>query len=312
MTNFDNIDFSSLEETDFSVGNKQEQTERLSYLGGGKQTWPIDVRIVVNMSNKDEAKPFIDTHIHEYIANDQYVRIPCARAAGQVCAICDAHWDHKNQADKLAARGGNAEGSEVHAEWKRHTTLAKAFEQKKRFSMLAVLKGDTKISVLEAKTMLTKEIFGDKFKNKAGAIAEIKSYGVPVFNPHEPTGWLTLGKSGTGLATTYTAKPSLLTKIVGKKKEEQLVEEPLHPLILEKFQDMSKLPALSRSFKEKLWSPEELENYVASEGTELPGRIVEQMKKWSSKKGQSSTESTAQTETKTSATVSNFDMFDAF
>lgn len=311
MTSFDSIDFSALEEADFSVGAKQNETERMNYLGGGKQTWPIDVRILVNMINKDEARPMIETHIHEYIVNDQYVRIPCARAAGLVCAICDAHWDHKGQSDKLAARGGNAEGSADHVEWKKHSALAKQFEQKKRFSMLAVLKGDTKVSILEAKTQLTKEIFGDKYKDKAGAVAEIKSYGVPVYNPSEPTGWLTLNKTGTGLATTYTAKPALITKIVGKKKEEQLVEEPVHPLILEKFQDMSKLPALSKSFKEKLWSPEEMENYVASAGTELPSRVAEYLAKWSKKKTGAPGADAAEAKP-ASVSTANFDMFDAF
>lgn len=296
IENFDNFDFSALEENDFSVGNKANTFEKMNYIGGSKQTWPIDVRIVVNMVNKDEAKPYHENHFHEYIVNDQYVRVPCARAVGEVCAICDAHWDHKAKAEKLATRGANSEAHEEHAAWKRHTTLAKQFEQKKRFSVLVVLRGDNKISILDSKPQLTKKIFGDKFKNEPGAIAEIKSYGVPVFNPNEPTGWLTLGKTGQGLGTVYSAKPALLTKIVGKKKEEQLVEEALHPQVLEKFQDMSKLPALHKMIKDRLWTPEEVENYVASEGTQLPTKVLESLQK--RKGGQTSGQSTPPSESK--------------
>lgn len=282
---FDSIDFSSIEEGDFSVGKPLTTTEKLNFIGGSKQNWPIDVRIIVNMVNKDEAKPYHESHFHEYVENDQYLRIPCSRSVGQTCPICDAHWDHKGNADKLAARGAGVSGHEDHAEFQKQTILAKKFEQKKRFSMLAVVRGDTKVSILESKPQLTKAIFGDKFKGTAGAIAELKSYGVPVFSPTEPTGWLTLSKSGQGLTTTYTAKPAAVIKTVGKKREEQLIEEELHPMVVEKFKDMTKLPALYKRNFENQWSSEELENYVLSGGTQLPGRVVENLAKWSKKKG---------------------------
>jgi hypothetical protein len=274
-------DFAALEEVDFSIGGKtnQEPFEKMNYLGGSKQSWPIDVRILVNPISKDEMKPSIESSFHEYIVNDQYVRIPCARSVEEVCPICDAYWEHYEVAKKMEVMGASSEEHPKHAEWKRHKTLEKQFKQQKRFSMLVVLRGDNKVSILETKPQLTKAIFGDRYKQKAGAISEIKSYGVPVFNPAESTGWLTLNKTGEKLNTTYTAKPATHIKIDGRKKSEELVEEALHPQVLEKFQNPDKLPKLFASFKSRVWSREELENFVASDGTQLPAREQERLAK---------------------------------
>lgn len=275
----ENFDFSLLEEEDFAVGKKTNSFEKISYVGGKGTTWPVDVRILVNMSSKDEARPYHENHIHEHIVNDNYVRIPCARSIGQKCAICDAHWEHKNESEKLEARGAKSESNPLHGEWRKHTALMKLYKQKQRFSMLVAVRNDNKISVLDAKPQLTKAIFGDKFKGAVGAIDELKRYGVSIFNPNEKTGWLTLNKTGQGLATSYTAKPALHTKINGRKKEEELVEEPLHPLILEKFKDMTKLIALNKMIKDRMWSEEEVQAYVDSSGTVIPSRISDFFKK---------------------------------
>jgi hypothetical protein len=275
-----NIDFSSLEEADFSVGKGGSQDrERITWLGSSRQTWPLDVRFVVNMINKDEARPYHENHFHEYIVNDNYVRVPCPRAIKQTCPVCDAYWDHKKSVDKLTTIGASAEGHPEHGVFKRHQTLMKKFEQKKSFASLVVVKGDNKISILASKPQLTKQIFGDRDKGVTGALNELKAYGVPVFNPAESTGWLTLNKTGTGLGTVYSAKPTLISKIVGKKKEEQLVEESLHPQVVEKFKDMTKLPALNKMIQERMWSQEELENYVESDGTQLPSKVAEYLAK---------------------------------
>lgn len=290
MSNTLEIDYSSLEEADFSLGGKPvQEVERTNYLGGAKQTWPIDVRILVNPVSKEEMKPNHENSFHEYVVNDVYVRIPCARSIGEVCPVCDAYWEHREAVQKLEILGANSEEHPRHSEYRRHKTLEKQFKQQKRFSMLVALRGDNKVSILEAKPQLAKAIFGDRFRNEPGAIAEIKSFGVPVFNPSEPTGWLTLNKTGEKLNTRYSAKPSTHLKIDGRKKSEELVEEDLHPSIREKFENPEKLPKVYSMIKSRVWSREELENYVASDGTQLPAREMERLSKRKSVTGSKNT-----------------------
>jgi len=273
------FNFDALETTDFSVGKPSVEKERHNWIGGAKQSWPLEVRVVVNMSTPEDSKPFMDASFHEFIDGDSYYRIPCLRSVGEVCPVCDAHWDHKKQQDLLTAQGAVMESHPLHVEWKKHMFLSKKFEQRKNFLMLAVVRGDDKVSILSAKTQLTKRIFGDKYKNLPGAIDELKAYGVPVFNPNEGTGWLILTKTGQGLSTTYNAKPAMITKITGKSKTEQIVEEALSPKVIELFKDMSKLPSLSKIIRERLWTSEEMENYVASGGVQVPKSVSDFLNK---------------------------------
>lgn len=273
------LNFDALENTDFSVGKKSNETEKLNWLGGAKQTYPLDMRILINMSNPDEANPYFDASFHEYIDGTGYYRIPCMRSVGEVCPICDHYWDHKKHSEQLAVQGAQAENHPLHVKWKQHEFLKKKFQQKKGYLMLVALKGDDKISVFSTKTQQIKAIFGDAYKKLPGAIDELKSYGVSVFNPYEVTGWISLNKSGQGLQTTYSAKPSLISEIKGKMKTEKIMEEPLHPKVIEAFKDMGKLPALRKRIQDSLWSQEELETYIISGGIEIPERVKEILNK---------------------------------
>jgi len=275
MQNLDPIsfDYSAIEEGDFSVGNKG-QGELVNYLGNAKTTWPLDVRLVVNTSSSAEAKPYHENHFHECMIGEQYIRVPCARVVGQSCMICDAHWSHRDQATQLETRGGKSENHPLHGEYMRHFTLAKMYKQQQRYAMLAVVRGDNKISWLETKPSLTKSIFGDKKKGVKGAVDAIKEFGVSVYNPFEATGWLKLSKTGIGLDTVYAASPTLTTKIENKRKSEELTEEKLHPSLIEKFKDPSKLLKINETIMSKLWSEEEIHAYVESAGTQVPERVL--------------------------------------
>lgn len=264
--------FSSFEDSDFSVG-KGEDREKLNFLGGKKTQWPLDVRVVINPLG-EEALPYHETHMHDLMIGDKYSTIPCNRSMGKTCSICDASWDHKEKADNLEATGAKQETSKNHESWKKHMTLSKLFQQKKKYSILTVVRGENRFSVLQAGPALTKAVFGDKRKNEKGAIDEVKSYNVTVYNPFEPTGWVTMKRAGSGLNTVYSANASVTVQMNGKKKEELLTEEALHPTILERLGTPETMPKLKELFKSKAWSDEELQAYVDSGGSAVPDRVM--------------------------------------
>lgn len=276
---FSSLDFSALEEADLSLGQKGNKFEKINYLGRSKQTWPLEVRLLVNPINSDEKKTHIDTTTHFSNINDAFVSIPCARSVGQICPICDAYWDHQKHSKVLETQGAALETHPKNAEYIKAAALAKIFEPKRMYQTLAVVRGDDKISILELKPSLAKAIFGDSYKKSAGAITDFKSYGVPFLDPREKTGWLSLSKTGTGFQTTYSAKVATSVKIEGRTKSEVLVESDLHPAVLEKFKDLSSLPAVYKIQKDRVWTQEELSAYVASEGTQFPDHVNEYLSK---------------------------------
>jgi len=270
----ENFDYTMLENEDFSVGKQKEQREKVNYVGGAKNTtWPLTLRVVVNQ-HVAKPRPYVENHFHEYTLNGEYMRIPCARSVGKSCAICDAHWKHRDEAAKLEQTGAKASGHKMHEKYLNHATLAKAFEQKRRFAALVVLRGDDKVSVLDAKTSLIKAIFGDASKKIPGAVHKFKDYNAQVYNPAEPTGWLVLNKTGEKLDTRYFADLCVESKMVGRQKTEMLYEQPLSNSVKERLKDPEKMIDLTQMIASRLWSEDEVAAFVASEGTELPSRLL--------------------------------------
>lgn len=268
------FDFAMLENEDFSVGKQKEQREKINYVGGAKNTtWPLTLRIVVNQ-HAAKPRPYVENHFHEYTLNGEYMRIPCARSVGKTCSICDAHWKHREETQKLEAVGAKAPGHKMHEKYLQSSTLAKVFEQKRRFAALVVLRGDDKISVLDAKTSLIKAIFGDASKKIPGAVHKFKDYNAQVYNPAEPTGWLILNKTGEKLDTRYFADLCVESKMVGRQKTEMLYEQQLSNSVKERLKDAEKMIDLSQMIASRLWSEDEVAAFVASGGTELPSRLM--------------------------------------
>ena len=270
----ENFDYSLLENEDFSVGKQKEQREKINYVGGAKNTtWPLTLRVVVNQ-HVGKPRPYAENHFHEYTLNGEYMRIPCPRSVGKTCSICDAHWKHRDEAVKLEEMGAKAPGHKMHEKYLNHSTLAKSFEQKRRFSVLVVLRGDDKISVLDAKTSLIKSIFGDAGKKISGVVHKFKDYNAQVYNPSEPTGWMVLNKTGEKLDTRYSADLCVESKMVGRQKTEMLYEQTLPNSVKDRLKDPEKMIDLVQMFASRLWSEDEMAAFVASGGTELPERLL--------------------------------------
>lgn len=266
--------FENLEQTDFAVGNeKKSDAARTNYIGSKTSPFPSDVRFVVNTSVKEEMKPFHKADTHETTINGKYVTFPCLRNFNETCAVCDAHWSHREEAQKLENVGAKSEGHKQHGEWKKQTTLTKLFQQRKKFLALCVIRGENRFSVLNQGPALFKAIFGDPVKGVKGAKDEILAYGESFLDHRTNTGWITLNKTGTGLDTLYTAAPRVETKVVNKAKTQVLHEEPIHPDLVAALTDPVAVPKLLTDFAARKWSQEEMRAFVESEGTKLPEKV---------------------------------------
>jgi hypothetical protein len=265
-----------IEGTDTSVSKKtgESKFEKPPMLPAGKnQVWPIIGRLLVNRL-KSEAKPYHTTHDHGLEIGGQYINVPCYKALGQKCPFCEAYWAAFEDVKKLKSQGAENDKApeELQLQLKRAQVVVKMLKQRQRFAVLWALPKDPTVYMFFMGTMLLKAIFGDSDKKKAGVVQELKdSYKVPIYNAGEPTGWISCNRSGQGLETEYTAKVAVREVIEGRKKTEELMEEPLHQTVIEKA-EKNDLPRILEYFTSRFWSVEEMENFIDSNYTALPKR----------------------------------------
>jgi hypothetical protein len=269
------LSLEDIENQDFMQGkDAKEKVERTPFLPVKGQNWPINLRILVNPVATELGRPVHEANVHPIQVNGKWVNIPCPRTLGKRCYMCDKRWNAIDELKQLEAIGAKAEGHPENGQWRKYYAISETYKQKRQSIFLAALPNDPKVYMFYAGPALVNAIFGDKRKNIPGALHEIKEYGVSLFSPSQPSGWLSLNKTGQKLDTVYTAKALTKTVVEGKSKVLRLHEEMLHEDIQKLFEDPTKLPRILESYKGRMWSEEEIQAFVDSEATILPERIA--------------------------------------
>jgi len=275
MSAVETYSLDDIEGGDHSVGSSSdEKSERTPSLPAKGQSWPFDIRVIVNPIKSEFGRPFHETPVHIIYMGGKYINIPCPRGFGKVCPMCDKRWNAEDSKKDLEGKGAISEGSPLHNQWLKEKAIIDMYKQRKQFTFMAAKRNDPSIYFFYAGPALTKAIFGDRRKNLSGAIHAIKEYRVSVYAPSEATGWITVNKTGKGLDTVYSSSATTVSKIVGRTKTEELLEEALDNEVVKRFADVESLPRVWESFMKKAWSQEEIENFVASDGAVLPDRIA--------------------------------------
>jgi hypothetical protein len=275
MTKEGNYSFDDFENTETEVGaDKSAAAERVPFLPAKGQKWPFDVRILVNPIASELGKIYHETNVHPIQVGGKWLNIPCPRSLGKTCYMCDTRWGSEDRRKELEAIGAGASAHPEHNEFKKHENIIALFKQKKQYMFMAALRNDPKLYFFYAGPALIKSMFGDKAKATKGAVASFKEFGVSAFNPNNTTGWITVNKTGQKLDTVYTATPTVQTVVKDRVKSEMLVEEALHPDVVNAFSNIEGLPRVLESFKNRMWSEDEIQTFVDSACTVVPERIA--------------------------------------
>jgi hypothetical protein len=258
-----------------SKGGAVTKYEKPPILPKGKdQVWPILARLIVNRTGA-EAKHYHECHDHQLEVNGKWITVPCYKSKGQKCPFCEAYWGSRKNAETLKGKGAEAEGAsdELRIALKKQQLTMKMMEQRRRYGFLVALPKDPTVYMFFAGPALLKAIYGDSEKRKSGAYQELKDgYKIPPYQIDEVAGWILLNKTGQKLETVYSAKPATTEVIEGRVKTEKLMEEPVHAGVKEKAANGT-LPRVKEWFDSRFWSLEEMENFIASQFTQLPERF---------------------------------------
>jgi hypothetical protein len=276
MSNEELVDIASLDNLAQPITGKQDKKfDRPLMLPKGKsQVWPIIGRLVMNRL-KSEALSYHTVHQHSIEIGGIFLNVPCQKSFGSKCPFCEKYWEGFNalKAMPAAASEENAP-AEIAIPYKKAKLLTTMYKQRMRYGVLIALPKDPNVYMFFMGPELLKATFGDGQKKIPGATQELKEgYKVPIYSATELAGWISFNRTGEGLATKYSAKTTTIEVINGRVKTEQLMEEALHQTVQQKI-NSNDLPKLAEYHASRRWTDEEMENFIASNGTQIPERYV--------------------------------------
>jgi len=265
---FDDSDFDN-----FGIKDAPSKTtasyQKIKYLGGSKQAWPMKIRLLLNPHQPAERKHFHETITHSKNFNGhKWIMTNCPRTINNPCPICERYYSII--ADIKTAKSHGAPEAEIKALDKE----ASAYKPKKSIAVLAVESGSTEIKLYNMGPRLAEQIFGKD--NIRGTLEDFKELGVKWYSPTETMGWLEIQRTGEGLNTTYKAEAWMVMNRATRAKG--FVEEALSPEVIENMNDPVNMYRIHENFVKNIWSHEELVGYAKSGMTILPDRIAKMYK----------------------------------
>ena len=265
---FDDSAFDSFGIKDAASKNSSSSYQKIKYLGGSKQEWPMKIRLLLNPHHPAERKHFHDTITHSKNFNGRWVMTNCPRTINNPCPICEKYYDIISTIKERKTAG--APESEISALNKE----ADGYKPKKGISVLAVESGGTEIKLYNMGVKLAEQIFG---KNEIrGTLEDFKELGVKWYSPTENMGWIQIQRTGEKLNTVYSVGP--WEAINRTTRTKTYVEESLSPEVIENMNDPVNMYRIHENFVKNLWSHEELVGYVNSGLSVLPERIAKMYK----------------------------------
>lgn len=258
------MDFTKFESQDLTVSDENTNSGFAKKLPNKDFKWPSKIRVLPDPREEQIYKK-TDTHLLE--VNGKWINVPCLRNAQHTpCPFCDTYWEAKEESD-LQPKDS--------LEYKKAAAKMRQFRIQRQFSFLAALEDDPVIYVFNAKATLTKEIFGSPKDNIKGAINEIRSFGVPIFDPTAGTGWVEVNKTGKMLDTKYHAQPVVIEVLNGRSKSQEIIEKKLPESIIKVFTEGSPedLPSVTEEYEKNLWTAEEMLAFIETDGANLPSRL---------------------------------------
>jgi hypothetical protein len=264
---FDDSDFDNFGIKD--APSKAKTTyQKINYLGGSKQKWPLRLRLLLNPHQPAERKHFHKTITHSKNFNGRWIMTNCPRTVSNPCPMCDKYYDMISDIKALKSSGA------TEAEIKVLDKKAASYKPKKSISVLAVESGSTEIKLYNMSPRLAEQVFGKD--GIRGALEEFKEIGVKWYSPTETMGWLEIQRTGEGFETEYRAEAWMVVNKATRAKG--YVEEALSPEVVENMNDPVNMYRIHENFVKSIWSYEELVGYVNSGLSVLPERIAKMYK----------------------------------
>ena len=265
---FDDSAFDNFGIKDAPSKNGNTSYQKIKYLGGSKQQWPLRIRLLLNPHHPAERKHFHDTITHSKNFNGRWIMTNCPRTVNKPCPMCEKYYSLVTEAKEAKAKGA------PEATLKAINKEADSYKPKKGISVLAVEAGGSEIKLYNMGVKLAEQLFG---KNEIrGTLEDFKEMGVKWYSPTETMGWIEIQRSGEKLETVYRAEPWQAINKATRTKS--YVEEALSPEVIENMNDPVNMYRIHENFVKNIWSFEELTGYVNSGLSVLPDRIAKMYK----------------------------------
>lgn len=269
---YDELSFGDIETTGSQPKSStytKQSYQKIGYLGGEKQTWPMKIRILMNPHHKQESKHFHETATHSRNFNGKWIMANCPRVNAVNCPLCDKYFSLVNKSKERKAKGATVE--EITAIEKE----INLYKPKKSISVLAVESGSKEIKLYNMGIRLAEKIFGKSGTTK-GVLETFKEMDVKWYSPSETMGWIEIKRTGFKLDTEYSVNPC---QVINKDTRTLcFVSEALHPDVVKLMHDKDNMYRIKENFIKNTWSHEELTEYADSNLTVLPERIARMYK----------------------------------
>jgi hypothetical protein len=269
---YDELSFGDLETTGSQPKSRtyiKTSYQKIGYLGGEKQVWPMKIRILINPHHKQENKHFHETATHARNFNGRWIMANCPRVNDANCPLCDKYFSLVAKSKERKAKSATVE--EISAIEKE----INLYKPKKSISVLAVESGSKEIKLFNMGIKLAEKIFGKSGVTK-GVLETFKEMDVKWYSPTETMGWIEIKRTGVKLDTEYSVNPC---QVVNKETRTLcFVSEALQPEVVKIMNDKDNMYRIKENFTKNLWSHEELTEYADSKLTVLPERIARMYK----------------------------------